>query len=36
MICIEHDNHNNEIMNKLLGFGFKQILLNNENLIAVK
>ncbi len=36
MICIEHDNCNVEIMNKLSVFGFKQILLNNENLIAVK
>ncbi len=36
MICIEHDECNVEIMSKLSGFGFKQILLNNENLIAVK
>jgi FkbM family methyltransferase len=36
MICIEHDSYNVQIMNKLSGFGFKQISLNPENLIAAK
>ena len=36
MICIEHDNHNQLIMDKLKGYGFRQEHLNNENLIAVK
>jgi FkbM family methyltransferase len=35
-ICIEHDGFNVEMMDKLSGFGFKQALFNNENLIAVK
>jgi FkbM family methyltransferase len=36
MICIEHDGHNIKMMEKLSSFGFRQILLNGENLIAVK
>ena len=36
MICIEHDNYHNSIIQKLTGFGFRTILLNNENLIMVK
>jgi len=36
MICIEHDNHNAKMMERLSNFGFKQIMLNAENLIAAK
>lgn len=36
MICIEHDGKNNEMMQRLSNFGFKQIMLNAENLIAAK
>ncbi len=35
-ICIEHDGKNQEIMAKLNSYGFRQIYLNNENLVAVK
>lgn len=36
MICIEHDNKYMSITNKLSSYGFTQVLINNENLIAVK
>lgn len=36
MICIEHDNYNEIIKNKLTKFGFKQIHINGENLIMAK
>jgi len=36
MICIEHDGHHQSIALKLTSFGFKQLALNNENLIMVK
>lgn len=36
MICIEHDNQHQIIMRKLASFGFRQLALNNENLIAAK
>lgn len=36
MICIEHDNHNAKMMERLSNFGFKQLMLNAENLIAAK
>lgn len=36
LICIEHDNNHVEIMNKLSAFGFRQLSLNGENLIAGK
>lgn len=36
MICIEHDGYHQSIIQKLTSFGFKQLLLNNENLIMVK
>jgi FkbM family methyltransferase len=36
MICIEHDNYNMQIEQKLNGFGFRTLHLNGENLIMVK
>ena len=36
MICIEHDGYHQSIEQKLTSFGFKKILLNNENIIMVK
>lgn len=36
MICIEHDGYHQSMIQKLTSFGFKQLLLNNENLIMVK
>lgn len=36
MICIEHDNYWREISSKMSRFGFKEILLNGENIILVK
>jgi FkbM family methyltransferase len=36
MICVEHDNYHNEIAQKLSPFGFKPLMLNNENLIMAK
>lgn len=35
-ICIEHDGYYQQIMGKLNSYGFRQIYLNAENLIAVK
>jgi hypothetical protein len=36
MICIEHDNQQDYIINKLQPFGFKELLRNGENLILAK
>jgi len=36
MICIEHDGYYQNIMSKLHGYGFRQIDLNDENLIVAK
>ncbi len=36
MICIEHDNGQNEIINKLSNYGFKTLMQNGENLIMAK
>lgn len=36
MICIEHDGYHQQIMTKLQGYGYRQLELNNENLIAAK
>lgn len=35
-ICIEHDNYNKEIIEKLTPFGFKEVYFNGENIIMVK
>lgn len=35
-ICIEHDNYNKEITEKLIPFGFREVYLNGENLIMTK
>lgn len=34
--CIEHDSHIEEIRNKLLHYGFKELCLNGENIIMGK
>jgi len=36
MICIEHDGHYDEIAVKLGTFGFRKLMLNNENIILAK
>jgi FkbM family methyltransferase len=36
MICVEHDGFHNEMAQKLNSFGFKPLMLNNENLIMAK
>jgi FkbM family methyltransferase len=36
LICIEHDGHSDHIKNRCNNFGFKQLLLNGENIILGK
>lgn len=36
MICIEHDEHHQEMAAKLTSFGFRHIAINTENLIMAK
>lgn len=36
MLCIEHDNYHQQIESRMSAFGFKQLLINGENIILTK